>query len=75
MNLDTLDRLRDLERESDDLDLKLGDLLAFIDSPTFNRISIGHRKLLKKQAKAMLEYQHILFARIYLFKREHEGGQ
>jgi len=66
-------RFYEVQDESSELDLKLGDLLAFIDSREFNGLSIGQRALLKKQSGAMMDYQHVLFARLHLLREEIES--
>lgn len=50
--------------ERDDLDWKLGNLLAFFKTPTFAQLIGAERALLKEQAEVMAEYSRILSKRI-----------
>ena len=53
--------------EREDLDWKLGNLLAFFASVRFALLPEEDRKLLKRQADVMAEYSHILSDRIARF--------
>lgn len=50
--------------ERDDLDWKLGNMLAFFKTPTFAQLIGAERALLKEQAEVMAEYSRILSKRI-----------
>ena len=54
-------------QERNDLDWRLGNLVAFFSSVRFALLPDEDRKLLQRQADVMAEYSHILSDRIARF--------
>lgn len=54
-------------QERDDLDWRLGNLIAFFKHPTFKMLPGADRALLKEQAEVMADYSRILSKRIERF--------